>query len=257
MVIARWCTHIACLCAQSTQATSSQLVLPNQSDAPIYPETNFEMLESKVTGGRRDLRRADSCGSLDSHIHKYEGEDAVVQDCQIDEPLRTSGESLTYVREEENYGEHTKRSRASSSPLRHCKNMSQPVRNPSPLCNDFLSQQLTTQYASQPDYSFRPISVAAVRPKTAGGDPKPPNPRKIPRPSSATPESRHRICNTNLVRNFSSTAVDYKPKIMAPTSPTRKAPQNFRTRATEIRHLPSRCEMTTVDYVYSRSESLV
>ena len=241
----------------TSQATSSQLLLPNQSDAPIYPETNFELLESKVTGGRRDLRRADSCGSLDSHIHKYECEEAVVQDCQIDEPLCTSGESLTYVREE-SYGEHTKRSRASSSPLRHCQNMSQHVRNPSPLCNDFLSQQLTTtQYTSQPDYGFRPVSVAAIRPKTAGGDSRPSNPRKIPRPSSATPESRHRICPPNLVRNFSSSAVDYKPKIMTATPPTRKAPQSFRTRAAELRQLPSRCETTTVDYVYSRSESLV
>ena len=203
------------------QTTSNQLQLPNQSDNSVYPERSLEALESRVLGEERNLRRVDSCGSLDSHTLKYSSEDSA-HDCLIDEPL------------------YTRRNRSSTSPHRR---ISPAFRNPSPLCNDSLSQP-TSSYPTQPDYQFRPISLQPTRPSTACCEFRTLDPRKISRPSSATPESRHRIY-TN--RKYS---VDH-------VSPTRSIPQSFRTLVTEIRQLPSRCEATAVDYMYNRSESLV
>lgn len=204
------------------QTTSSHLQLPSQSNDCVYPERSLEVLESRILGEERNLRRIDSCGSLDSRTLKYSRED-IAHDSQIDEPL------------------YTRRNRSSTSPHRH---ISPAIRSQSPLCSDSLSQPTNSPYCTQPDYQFRPISVQPTRPSTACCEFRTLDPRKLSRPSSTTPDCRHRI-HTN--RKYS---VDH-------VSPTRSGLQSFRTLVTEVRQLPSRCEATAVDYMRNRSESLV
>lgn len=217
-------------------------------------------------GGNRNLRRIDSCGSLDSHSHKYatttgytapsENCDSGHPDGELEEPLRMSHENLL----EGDYGQHlATRGRRKESPL---SSRSPPFRNRSPLaCNEFLSQQTVTQSQQSPvyDHSFRPILAGEQRPKTAG-DFKALNSCKVARPSSTTPDSRRKVYGaTPLAKKYSSTSigsgtdsVGSEPNTLSPPPSARKVPTNFRTG-----HPPSRHHALVAESMYNRSESLV
>ena len=251
-----------------TQTWPSRLELPSYARNPVLsqPAEHFDLLESTLLGGSRNLRRIDSCGSLDSHSHKYatapgntvpsENCDSGHPDGEMEEPLRMSHENLL----EGDYGLHS-RSRRKDSPLR---NRSPPFRNRSPLaCNEFLSQQPSgqTQHSPVYDYSFRPIPASEQRPKTAG-DFRALNGCKVARPSSTTPDSRRKVYGAMpfpLAKKYSSTSIGSgsdsvgpEPKIVSPPPSARKVPTNCRTG-----HLPSRHHALVAESMYNRSESLV
>lgn len=232
----------------TTQPPPSQLVLPTES--LTQPDFSFNMLESALLSEKQNLRRVDSCGSLDSHSHKYATRGEVIYDSKIDEPLRVSRENVTRDEVEEGpYGEFVRNTTA-AVPVKTRRNRS--------LQHDFLSQQPMSTSPQTADYMFRPIPVTNERPKTAK-ELRTSHPRNIVRPSSTTPESRRRIYGVNPVtvaRKYSA-AADHEPKIMTP-SPSRRVPSTFRHLANEIGQLPNRCD-TTVDYtaMMYRSESLV
>ena len=154
-----------------------------------------------------------------------------------------------------------------------------PPRNPSPLCrsvghlpqaisppntqshlSDSQSQVSQTRQTNllSPDCTFRPIapSESKVRRKTTSNEPIVPNTLpKTHRPSSTTPEQKHKVVTTGTQMG----SCECEPKIMSPTSEgVRKVPISFRTLSNELRtcRLPNRCDPAT-DFTFSRSESLV
>lgn len=164
--------------------------------------------------------------------------------------------------EEEGY-EYMSRHRRSTSPamkptrIRRKSPSQSPPRNPSPLTTECLTQPASLPHqpqcavSSQPqcllppdnECTFRPISVNEhrIRPNTVSVEHQTSSkPRRMPRPSSTTPDSRHRI--------------NYEPKIMSPTFSAKK-PTSFRMLASEIHKLPNRCD--NMEYFHNRSESLV
>ena len=213
-------------------------------------EHTYAILESSLLNDTSKLRRIDSCGSLDSHSHKY-----IFNERRDQHHVRVAEDKM---KDEEGY-EPVSRQRRSSSPavqhtrLRRKSPSQSPPRNPSSLTTDSLTQPpnhthqkkhqsaLSTQ--PQNECTFRPISVneQQARPNTVSIDHQTisSKARRIVRPSSTTPDSRHRI--------------NYEPKIMSPTY-TPKKPASFRMLANEIHKLPSRDNM---DYFNNRSESLV
>ena len=248
------------------QTPPSRLELPSYAHTPALsqPEPNFDLLESTLLGGSRYLRRIDSCGSLDSHSHKYattgnvarsEKCDSGHPDGEMEEPLRMSHENLLE-------GDYGWRLGSGSNGRRK----DSPLGNMSPLaCNEFLSQQLTTQSQHSPvnECTFKPIPAGEQRPKTAG-DFKALNGCKVARPSSTTPDSRRKVYGVMplpLARKYSSTSAgsgadyrgaDQEPKTVSPPPAAGRVPTNFRTG-----HLLNRHHALVAENMYSRSESLV
>lgn len=240
-------------------------------------EHNYAILEAKAsTADTRHMRRIDSCGSLDSHSHRYFGED---QRYPVDSTAHAQFRQVAPVTGNVDHGgyEVLNRNRSGSAGSHSIrsgernKSQSPPrntsPRNPSPLRMESSSTAAPPVTSTSPDYlvqqdyqalsasdcQFRPISVneSRIRPRTSSGDRFPSKPPMgMVRPSSTTPGSRHRI------NSRGSGGEQYEPKIMSPLSPSRKVPQSFKMLASEINKLPSRCD-PQLDYVLSRSESLV
>ena len=227
------------------------------------------------------MRRIDSCGSLDSHSHRYLSENRRhLHTPPVDSAhFRPINGVRVNVDEEEGYevlNRHRSGSSASSllrpGDSRKCNSppTTNSPRNPSPLCiesNSVFHSPIPTSLS--PDYStiqldnhlsasdcqFRPIpsGESRMRPRTSSHDRYiSKTPSGVARPSSTTPGSRNRI------NSRGSGGEPCEPKIMSPLSPTRKVPQSFKTLSSELNKLPSRCDpQPQVDLMFSRSESLV
>ncbi len=187
---------------------------------------SFETLDSTM-GVDKDFRRIESCGSLDSHAFRPETQTSMQEaphspQCR-QRPMRGSREDLMGVDD----GEYE----PMRSPVRSRRAFS-PQRLPQNVSPQFLSRQPV----AMPDHTFKPVSTLEQRPKTAGPfthhlqrqthlSPQlprstSPNPRKLVRPSSATPDSRRRILHQPF-RTSSVSCMDYPPH----QQPMRPLPQ--------------------------------
>ena len=211
--------------------------MPSNQSYLSQPDHSFDTIESTILITDRNLRRTDSCGSLDSHTHRYES--------KKDKPLRTSREDMLQIED----GEYEEM----GSPKRGANAM-KPKRNLSPLCNEVLSQQPPA------DHTFKPIS-GFDRPTTAGNPSHQQRQRAPKRPSSTTPDMNRRIHHhPAIARNFSNSSLDYEQRRIAPQSPPRGvSPQAFRSLTNEIGQLTNRCYNVSEygSVVYTRTESLV
>ena len=165
----------------------------------------------------RNMRRIDSCGSLDSHTHRYNKMDTAMQvDPRIPHcrhELRASREDMLQIDD----GEYEQmgspdRSRRSFFPGKS-------PRKTSPQFPFQPSEPISISPAMA--HTFRPIPAAEQRPKTTGLfphhdqpqrytpqlQPRSPSPRKIVRPASATPDERRRI-NCRPPRKYSIGCID-------------------------------------------------
>lgn len=239
-----------------TGAIFSTQTPPSQPGSAHHPqltltERNLGMLESTLMcTTKKNLRRIDSCGSLDSHSHKY-GTDGGVSDYRdfhVDEPVHLSQGNLLQGESDGDYVHM--RTRRSSSPT--------PKRRSPPY--EFLSQQLSGTHHTSPVNSFKPLSLNE-RPKTIG-EQRPVSPMKLVRPYSTTPDQSRRIYGLGA-RKQSLGDIEARLKSPSPSlpspSPSRSVLQTFRHLASEIEQLPIRCDKMA-DFggtAVARSESLV
>ncbi len=192
-----------------------------------------------------DLRRVESCGSLDSHAFRPERE------AQKRSPLcqqrPASRENMDVDGEEYEMGSPERSGRALSprrlpravSPGRSPRAFS-PGRSPQAVSPHFHSQQLQPVVAL--NHAFKPIPSHDQRPKTAFHHTylspqlprSSPNPRLLVRPSSTTPDTRRRVY-PQPVRHSSFASMGNQTQQRLPRRP--HAPQT--------------------DFVYTRNESLV
>ena len=253
------------------------LSLQVPSQLQPHPQTDLGHLEAAVAGDSQLLRRVDSCGSLDSHSHRYatleEGEKVEeeperrerLQVPEVPSRRAASQERIHLVQLED--PERQKYRRGSS-----------PIRNVSPLCNDFLSQQsmgsspnvLRSSSRSPPSLSQPMSSIRhqpVVRPEPSPRGRRQPHERPSnERRTSMTPtiNGKSRVLGGFLRnrRKISAPAttilkspLEHESRTVAPTSPT----QNFRGLGNDMRRLPNRFDHV-LDHSasgHSRSESLV
>lgn len=230
----------------------------------------------------RHMRRIDSCGSLDSHSHRYFSEShhrhphSPASSVGIDHAHQCR-QATPHVRinvnEDERGYEVLNRGRCSSagsSNVRHHskKNQSPPrlnsSRNPSPLCMestmaypspvvpsgspDYIIQEDHTYHHTHnsaitaSDCQFRPIPASETRMRPRTSSGDR-NDLSKPLPvSRITRPSSTTPASRNKINSQGSSGELCEPKIMSPLSPTRKVPQSFKMLAGELNKLPSRCD---------------
>lgn len=180
---------------------------------------------------------------------------------QVPSRRAASQERIHFVQlEDPEYGERKQYRRGSS-----------PIRNVSPLCNDFLSQQSmgsspniirsssrSPPSLSQPMYGIRHQPVLRPEPSPRGGR------QPHERPASITPNGKNKLLG-GFLRNrrkisapaptISKSPQEHQPRIVVPCSPT----QNFRGPGNDVRRLPNRFDHV-LDHSaggHNRRESLV
>lgn len=253
------------------------LSLQVPSQLQPHPQADLSHLEAAVAGDPRLLRRVDSCGSLDSHSHHYailEAGDKVEEEAERGQRLQVhevpsrraaSQERIHFVQlEDPDYGERPKFRRGSS-----------PIRNVSPLCNDFLSQQsmgsspnvLRSSSRSPPSLS-QPMSgirhQPVLRPEPSPRGRRQPHSRPSHEQSSSTTPSKNRLLG-GLLRNrrkvsapaatILKSPLEQEPRTLVPTTLT----QNSGGLGNDMRRLPNRFDHV-LDHSASghcRRESLV
>lgn len=218
---------IACPILSSTQ--KKQVTGQSHSGRP----RSFEALDSTTAGMDGDLRRIESCGSLDSHTFRHENEASVREHqpsplCQ-QRATKPSRDNMDVDSEEYEQMGSPVQSRRGLSPGRSHRTA-------------LLSQRQEAAVAL--DYTFKPISALNQRPKTTGPFPQhrfspqvprsSTNPWQLPRPSSATPEGRRRI-HHHPIRHASFGCMDNQGQ----------------------QHFPRLPQASQSDSVYTRNESLV
>lgn len=273
------------------QPVTNRLVLSTHPNLPAV-EHNYAVLEAKVTGNSVPLRRIDSCGSLDSHSHKYAKGYNKAARLDKEQELETEHAQKGGSRFKMNEAgyEYMSRTRSSSSSNPQAQDQlsghflarqgvrsssRSPPRNQSPLCrsvghlpqaisptntpsqqsyiSDSHSQTSQTHQTNMltPDSVFRMVTIdSRLRPKTTSNEHIPNLLPKTVRPSTTTPENKHRVF---------STSTDYESKIMSSTSEgiiDKKVPITFRKLSNELRtcRVPNKSDVA-IEFV--RHESLV